>query len=111
MNAPSIYCEHPGPSSPVLGSWFLQEVLDALTANPEVWSKTVLIVNFDENDGLFDHVPPPAPPAKASGRMIGATTIPADDEYHLHAEAADDAAYLDHPYGLGMRVPLYVISP
>ena len=60
MNAPSIYCEHPGPSSPVQGAWFLQEVLDALTANPEVWSKTVLIVNFDENDGYFDHMPSPS---------------------------------------------------
>jgi phospholipase C len=24
-----------------------------------VWSKTVLLVMFDENDGFFDHVPPP----------------------------------------------------
>ena len=39
------------------------KVLDALTANPEVWSKTVLLVNFDENDGFFDHVPPPAAPS------------------------------------------------
>ena len=38
-------------------------MLDALTADPAVWSRTVLIVNFDENDGLFDHVPPPAPPS------------------------------------------------
>lgn len=103
--------EHPSVSTPLQGADYTARVLDALTADPAVWARTVLLVNFDENDGLFDHVPPPAPPAKASGRMIGATTIPADDEYHLHAEAAADAAYLDHPYGLGMRVPLYVISP
>ncbi len=77
-----------------------------------VWARTVLLINFDdENDGLFDHMPPPAPPARASERTIGATTIPADDEYHAHAQSAEDAVYLDRPYGLGMRVPLYVISP
>jgi phospholipase C len=30
---------------------------------PEVWSKTVLIVNFDENDGYFDHMPSPSAPS------------------------------------------------
>ena len=38
-------------------------MLDALTSNPEVWSKTVLFINFDENDGFFDHMPPPAAPS------------------------------------------------
>jgi phospholipase C/cytochrome oxidase Cu insertion factor (SCO1/SenC/PrrC family) len=92
MNAPSIYCEHPGPSSPVQGSWFLQEVLDALTANPEVWSKTVLIVNFDENDGYFDHVPSPsAPSPDGKGGYAGKTTLaPADlaAEYYTHGRPA-----------------------
>ncbi len=37
--APETYSEHPGPSSPVQGGWYVQEVLDALTANPEVWSR------------------------------------------------------------------------
>ena len=54
--------EHPGPSSPAQGADYTSRVLDALTANPEVWAKTVLFVNFDENDGFFDHVPPPAAP-------------------------------------------------
>ena len=118
VNAPSIYCEHPGPSSPVQGAWFLQEVLDALTANPEVWSKTVLIVNFDENDGYFDHVPSPsAPSLNADNTLAGKSTL---------SDAAMAAEYFRHPapqgskgqpapdnrvYGPGPRVPLYVISP
>ena len=61
--APATYSEHPGPSSPVQGAWYIQETLDALTAVPEVWSKTVLLVNFDENDGYFDHVPSPSAPS------------------------------------------------
>ena len=69
--APATYSEHPGPSSPVQGAWYTQEVLNALTANPAVWSKTVLFINFDENDGFFDHVPPPAAPAYDNGVLAG----------------------------------------
>jgi phospholipase C len=34
-------------------------VLDAIAANRELWESTVFILNYDENDGLFDHVVPP----------------------------------------------------
>ena len=61
--ATSSGSEHPSASSPAQGAAYIARVLDALTANPDVWSKTVLIVNFDENDGFFDHVAPPAPPS------------------------------------------------
>ena len=63
--APEAYSEHPGPSSPVQGAWYVQEVLNALTANPEVWSKTVLIINYDEWGGFADHVAPPMAPVSA----------------------------------------------
>ena len=53
---PSQYSEHPGPSSPAQGGWYVQQIPDALTANPEIWSQTVLLVNYDENDGFFDHL-------------------------------------------------------
>jgi phospholipase C len=109
--APAASSEHPSVSTPLQGADYTASVLDALTANPDVWARTVLLINFDENDGLFDHAPPPAPPARVAGRALGATTIPADDEYHVHAQGGEDAAYLDRPYGLGMRVPLYVVSP
>ena len=118
MNAPSIYCEHPGPSSPVQGAWFLQEVLDALTANPEVWSKTVLIVNFDENDGYFDHVPSPsAPSPDGKGGYAGKTTLAQGDlaaEYFTQPKPAGSTrqpAPDGRVFGPGPRVPMYVISP
>ena len=118
MNAPSAYCEHPGPSSPVQGAWFLQEVLDALTANPEVWSKTVLIVNFDENDGYFDHVPSPsAPSPDGKGGYAGKTTLAQSDlgaEYYSHGRplgSTSQPAADGRVYGPGPRVPMYVISP
>lgn len=108
---PAAMSEHPSVSTPLQGADYTAQVLDALTANPAVWARTVLLVNFDENDGFFDHVPPPAPPARVAGRDIGQTTIPADDEYHRIAHGPADQPFLDRPYGLGMRVPMYVISP
>jgi len=108
--APATYSEHPGPSSPVQGAWYIQETLDALTANPEVWSKTVLLINFDENDGFFDHVPPPAAPSiNPDGSQAGASTVATDLERHTRASAQDPAD--NRVYGPGPRVPMYVVSP
>ena len=112
--APATFSEHPSVSTPLQGAEYTAQVLDALTANPDVWSRTALLINFDENDGLFDHVPPPAPPARDPSdfrKTIGATQIPADDEYHQLSQREADAPYLNRPYGLGPRVPLYVVSP
>lgn len=113
--APAKESEHPGPSSPAQGADYTARVLDALTANPESWSRTVLLVMFDENDGFFDHVPPPAPPSLAAGTPLGGSTVDTAGEYH-QMRAPSEApferdALMGRPYGLGPRVPLYVISP
>lgn len=114
--------EHPGPSSPAQGADYTARVLDALTANPEVWSKTVLFVNFDENDGFFDHVPPPAPPSYAFysdnpklARLAGGSTVDLTGEHHhilkpYHNQLVE-SLFRHRPYGLGPRVPMYVVSP
>lgn len=114
--------EHPGPSSPAQGADYTAKVLEALTANPEVWSKTVLFINFDENDGFFDHVPPPAVPSYLTydadpehAVLAGASTVDTSGEYHEHLVSyhnnATEQALLHRAYGLGPRVPMYVISP
>ncbi|WP_313420685.1 phospholipase C, phosphocholine-specific [Stenotrophomonas sp.] len=108
--------EHPGPSSPAQGAAYTARVLDALTADPDVWSRTALLLMFDENDGFFDHVPPPAPPsAQPGGGWAGASSVSTEGEYHQHPapgdEKYDEAGLRGRPYGLGPRVPLYVISP
>jgi phospholipase C len=104
--APATYSEHPGPSSPVQGAWYIQEVIKALTADPEVWSRTVLLVNFDENDGFFDHVPPPcAPSLNDDGSMAGKASVNTDSERY------SGSAYHDGVFGPGPRVPMYVVSP
>ncbi|MEG3083754.1 phospholipase C, phosphocholine-specific [Sphingomonas sp. PB2P12] len=108
--------EHPGPSSPAQGAAYTAEVLDALTADPKVWARTALLVMFDENDGFFDHMPPPAPPSHAAdGTVLGGSTVDLEGSYHLHPSKGDAAldlpAYRGRAYGLGPRVPMYVVSP
>jgi len=100
---PAVYSEHPTPSSPVQGGVYTAEVLDALTADPDVWSRTVLLVMFDENDGFFDHVPPPAAPSLApNGALAGASSVEDASERH-----PDDGRV----FGPGPRVPMCVVSP
>ncbi|WP_327127563.1 phosphocholine-specific phospholipase C [Streptomyces sp. NBC_01727] len=112
--------EHPGAgSSPTHGGNFTADVLDALTANPEVWSKTVFLLTFDENDGLFDHVPAPAVPSyNLDGTLAGKSTVPVDGEYFDASgkpsswlKADDTVTGTTRPWGMGPRVPLYVVSP
>ncbi|MEJ8652979.1 phospholipase C, phosphocholine-specific [Streptomyces sp. MS1.AVA.3] len=80
--------EHPGSSSPVESATLVYKVLDALGRNPEVWRHTALFLTYDENDGFFDHVPPPVPPPGTAGEFCDGL-----------------------PTGLGIRVPMLVISP
>ena len=40
------------------GEAFVNNVYTALTANPEAWKETLLIITFDEHGGTYDHVDP-----------------------------------------------------
>ncbi|PSJ40992.1 phosphocholine-specific phospholipase C [Allosphingosinicella deserti] len=114
---PKEWSEHPGASTPLQGAEFTARVLAALTANPEVWSRTVFFQTFDENDGQFDHVPPPAPPSfDGEGRAMGKATLDLAGHYFHDPEAkyrvADDViSGAVRPWGLGPRVPMYIVSP
>ena len=114
--SPAADSEHPSPSSPAQGADYTARVIDALTADPKVWARTVFLVMFDENDGFFDHMPPPAPPSRdAAGKLIGGSTVDLAGEHHLVRNPTEAKSERDdlmgRPYGLGPRVPLYVISP
>jgi phospholipase C len=100
--APEGFSEH-GNWPPNFGAWYVSQVLDVLTSNPEVFSKTALFLMFDENDGLFDHMVPPTPP---QSRAEGLSTIPTTSEVF-----AGNARFAAGPFGLGVRVPMIVISP
>jgi phospholipase C len=106
---PAAYSEHPR-WAPGYGATYIARVLDALTANPEVWARTVLFIMYDENDGYFDHVPPPQPPTPA---LPGKSTVSVAGEVHDVVNPLNAGAYhVDNlPYGLGPRVPMMAISP
>ena len=87
----SVDSEHPGASTPVASANLIYDLLDAIASDPDTWSKTALFINFDENDGYFDHVPPPVAPRPASGE--------GDDWFD------------GRPIGLGPRVPMTIVSP
>jgi phospholipase C len=93
-----FFSEHP-VTAPSNGAYFLRGVLEALSADPDVFNSTLVIVDYDENDGQFDHVPPPIPAAGEADEFVSGTDL---TEYGLTAPA---------PVGLGFRVPLILVSP
>ena len=99
--APEAFSEHPDwPAN--YGAWYVAQVLDALTSDPAVWAKTVLFLTYDENDGFFDHVVPPYPNV---GGLRGDSTVALDHELYSGKKGTRG------PYGLGVRVPMTVVSP
>ena len=109
--------EHPGNSDPAIGANYTSQVLEAITANPDVWSRTVFLLTYDENDGLFDHLPAPAPPSyNVDGSLAGMATLSLDGEYfsdpaRAYLDPTDTISGTVRPWGLSARVPMYVISP
>jgi phospholipase C len=100
---PLGFDDHPS-SSPANGMYFTSLVLDALLANASLWSKTVFFLMYDENDGWFDHVPPPTAPAGTAGEYLTASPSKLRDP--------DQATLgITGPLGLGVRVPMLVMSP
>jgi len=84
---PSTLSEHPD-YLPAAGENHTHQVLKALWSNPRLWAKTALILNYDENDGQFDHVAPATPPPGTAQEYVE-----------------------EEPIGIGFRVPCLVISP
>jgi phospholipase C len=68
------------------GENFLDTIYDAVTSS-EAWPNTILVINFDEWGGFFDHVPPPRAPVPPADALLGNDGL------------------------RGFRVPTLVISP
>lgn len=110
---PERFSDH--PCSAWYGAWYIAEMLDILTANPEVWKKTIFILTYDENDGYFDHVPPfvtPHPNRPETGKAsagIDTHLEYVEREQELKRKPANECR--DSPMGLGYRVPMIIASP
>lgn len=84
--------EHP-PGTPYLGEQWTHKIVTALMASPN-WKDAVYIQTYDEHGGFYDHaVPPPA----CKPDDMAPQLLPGD------VKGAFD--------GMGVRVPLLVMSP
>lgn len=83
----SYQSEHPD-YLPAAGADFVAQKIEAIASNPKVWAKTAFILNYDENDGLFDHVAPPTPKPGTTDEFVQGL-----------------------PIGGGFRVPAIIVSP
>lgn len=111
--APEHFSDHPG--SPWYGAWYISEVLNILTKDPEMWKKTIFIINYDENDGYFDHVIPFAPPLNPSQPVdingkSGVEYVDKAQEY-MSDPSLKDYEKAEGTVGLGYRVPMIIASP
>ncbi|MCW3125364.1 MAG: phospholipase phosphocholine-specific [Bacteroidetes bacterium] len=113
--APEAFSDHPG--SAWFGAWYVSEVMDILTKNPEVWKKTIFVLTYDENDGYFDHLPPfvaPNPHDASTGKTSAAIDTKVDFvtmEQEKTKAGADKKSLRESSIGLGYRVPMVIASP
>lgn len=110
--APENFSDH--PSSAWFGVWYISEVLDILTKNPEVWKKTIFVLTYDENDGYYDHLPPfvaPNPANKATGVTSAGIDTAVEYVTGKAQQSSDPEDVRDSAIGLGYRVPMVIASP
>lgn len=79
------------------GENYLAAVYNAFVQSKR-WKDTLLIVNFDENGGIFDHVPPPQ-------------TVPPDPARPISSKDYNGVLSQFDFTVLGARIPVLLISP
>jgi phospholipase C len=84
--------DHHPPHDVTLGEQLVADVYNTLRQS-QYWTKTLLVVTFDEHGGCYDHVPPPVAQAPDDGRS------PKPGNY----------GFVFDRYGV--RVPALLISP
>ena len=99
--------EHPS-YTPAEGENVCARLIQVLTDHPEVFAKTVFIINYDEAGGLFDHMLPPMPPADETQGWSGVDT---NGEFEDYDARPVDVIRGRHPLGLGIRIPAIIVSP
>ncbi|MFY9221896.1 MAG: alkaline phosphatase family protein, partial [Blastocatellia bacterium] len=97
------------PNHPVeYGENLLACIYNALR-NSQYWDKTLLIVNFDENGGIYDHMPVPGGP---NGNSVDNVKVyPPVSPPPVLTCKADGKEYSFDCSVLGLRVPVLLISP
>jgi phospholipase C len=84
------------PQNMLTGQYFFYKLVSLFMKYPEIWSRTMLILNYDESGGFYDHVPPPAALSPGDG---------------THPNLPQSQWFGDDYTRLGFRVPNVVVSP
>ncbi|HWE72695.1 MAG TPA: alkaline phosphatase family protein [Stellaceae bacterium] len=131
LKAPAYQDEHPGNSDPLSAQTFMVDVINALQQSGE-WKDTAVVINYDDTDGWYDHVPGPVVNQTAfnTGTNNGSTN--ANDSYiptlplststtpaspgaistsGVCGTPASTAAAATPRCGYGPRLPYLVVSP
>jgi phospholipase C len=108
---PAALSEH-ASNHPADGEDLSHRIIDVLQRHPDVYAKTVFVLNYDEGGQFVDHVVPPAPPAEGNSPRGGggkmSPVLTADGELTTQPYSTIPPG---HPIGPGWRVPLFLISP
>jgi phospholipase C len=91
---------HAGYSDPLDEQAFVVRTVNELQKSPE-WASTAVVIAYDDSDGWYDHVTPPA---------VNGSADPANDQAVLCGSAPAAQGYADR-CGYGPRTPLLLISP
>jgi len=69
IKATAVHDEHPANSAPRWGEDWVKSLLRAVGSSP-LWSKTAVVVAYDEGGGFSDHVAPPTPDVYGCGTRV-----------------------------------------
>jgi phospholipase C len=83
------------------GEWWLYQTYRAVTTGPD-WKHTVLVINFDEWGGFFDHVPPSEAPDVDPALALRGFRVPCVIVSPFSAPGAIDHGVYDHTSVLKM---------
>jgi phospholipase C len=90
--------QHP-PHLVTFGEQLMARIYNALRAGPG-WTKTLLVITYDEHGGLYDHVPPPRAQSPEPPRAAAKFAF---DRYGVRVPAVIVSPYI--PQGTVMRPP------
>jgi acid phosphatase len=103
VKATGSHDEHPSNSAPRWGEQWVMGMLEALAAS-RCWSRSLVVITYDEGGGFWDHLAPPRRDAYGCGTRIPALLISpwARRGYvdHRNADTTAVLALLEARFGL-----------
>jgi phospholipase C len=115
LKAPGFEDGHAGYSDPADEQRFVVSTVDALMKTP-AWHNTVVIVNYDDSDGFYDHVYSGVtnPSTSVADNLTDTNlTLPTSGRCGSRSLIASKQPLADEQgrCGFGPRLPMIVISP